>query len=137
MGYRSRLYNKLDEIFARLPFINPDRLSQLGVFLSVFSFLLRPSLYLSILLFVILFLDLLDGVMARRIGKKDVHIDLACDRTSELILFSSLGGWFILVVVINIWLSIYKLMKEVDAPFILPLRHMLLGYMVFNLFIKV
>lgn len=135
MGHWINIYGNLDKHLIKIPFINPDRLSHLGVILSVFYFYLHSSPYRFILLLLIVFLDYLDGVMARKIGKKDEFIDVACDRTSELIIFSSLRGWSLLIVIINIWLSIWKLKRNIHAPIILPLRHILLGYTFLGLII--
>ncbi len=64
-----------DRLLGRLPFLaelNPDQLSGLGLLLSlaVYYFLSREMIGASILvLFTALFLDVLDGVVARAQGK--------------------------------------------------------------------
>ena len=113
-------------MFEKIPTVNPDYVSLLSVVLSI-VFVLLNNIFL---LFLILFLDYLDGVFARRLNKKDEHIDLACDRISELIIFTVYYE-FLPFVVVNIWLSVLKLSKNINLPIILPLRHMLLIKMIF------
>ena len=134
MGYWSRLYSRLDKLLMRVPFVDPDKLSWIGVFLSLFSiFLSSNSLYFSILIFVVLLFDYLDGVMARRAKKRDEHIDLACDRASELVILTSFNPWLLIPVVLNVWISAYKLKKKIDMPIVLPLRVILLIYLILRM----
>lgn len=133
MGYWSDLLAKLDSIFSFLPTLNPDKISWLGAMLSPIYLLAHnanaPALAL---LASILFLDYLDGLMARRLRKRDEHIDLSCDRISELCIFLAHPSLLPLVV-LNIALSTVKLAKRLKVPLIIPLRHGLFLYHLLSL----
>ncbi len=133
MGYWSSLYGRLDVLMSRFPTIDPNKISYLSVVLSLPFVYLYPSVYALIILFSIVFLDYLDGVMARRLRKSDDHIDLACDRVSELLISYKVGTVFMLAAVANVWLSVYKL-KNKNIPIVLPLRHLLLAFIAYNYF---
>ncbi|HIQ50168.1 MAG TPA: hypothetical protein EYH56_03160 [Nanoarchaeota archaeon] len=128
MGYWSKYYSKLDKYFEKLPKINPDFISLSSVILSVVFVYININLFNShlvnlLLLFLILVLDYLDGVFARKINKKDEHIDIACDRISELAIFSVPFLYHLLpLVIFNIILSVIKLKKNIRFPIVLPLR---------------
>ena len=133
MGYWSRFYRKFDGIFSVIPTVNPDRISWTMVILSFIYVYLHESVPASIiLLFILLLFDTLDGVMARRIKKSDEIIDLSCDRISELVIFS-VYPLFLLLVLVNLWLSFLKLKKNLNLPMVLPLRHLLLIYLIWGL----
>ena len=70
------------------------------------------------------FLDYLDGVAARKQNKSDELIDIACDRVSEMLIFLPYPQIFYLVM-INIWLSIYKLKTKTEFPLLLAMRQVM------------
>lgn len=125
MGYWSYLYKKYDKLWNFLPLIDPDFLSYLSVLLSFLYFMVYPlpNLLALIFLLLILLLDVLDGVMARRIGKKDEEVDLACDRISELLIFLH-NPLFLFLSLLNIWLSVVRMKKKI--PIVLPVRQIFL-----------
>ncbi len=133
MGYWSSLYSRFDVLIRKFPTLDPNKISYLSVILSLPFVYLYPSIYALLFLFLIVFLDYLDGVMARRLKKADDHIDLACDRVSELLISYKIGTIFMLAAVSNVWLSIYKL-KNKNMPVVLPLRHFLIIYILYNHF---
>ena len=78
-------------------------------------------------LFLVLFLDILDGAVARVKGQASEEgwiVDVSVDRVSESLISLALSRVYILLVIINIGLVFYsyKYKKHV----ILPLRHLLL-----------
>ncbi len=95
-------------------FLTPNQISIVAFFLSLFSalFIIRENLVISfIFLFFSLFLDALDGTVARKyklespMGKK---LEIIFDRSAELILFLSLWlvGYVDLYLIIIAFLSI-------------------------------
>ena len=132
MGYWSRFYSVYDVILKRMPTINPDEISRLMVVISLIYVFINQLLWPSIILVLILWiLDWLDGVMARRLKKSDDIIDLMSDRTSELILYSP-HGIMLSIVILNVFLSIVKLKFKPKIPFILPLKQILLIYLIWR-----
>jgi len=120
--------------------LSPNLISWLSVLTSImvyFSFSTRSNLSGIILLFSVLVLDLLDGLVARSKhmdSDPGRSVDFACDRMSELIIFSSeplifcrFNLWIFLAVV-NLYLSILHL-KNLRV-IILPLRHIFLLFKV-------
>jgi len=116
--------------------LSPNLISWLSVLTSIivyFSFSIGLNLPGIVLLFSILVLDSLDGLVARSKHMDSEHgqlVDVACDRMSELIIFSSepvifsrFNLWIFLVVV-NVYLAILHLKNS--RVFILPLRHIFL-----------
>ena len=133
MGYWSRFYKIYDVIWNWLPTIDPNKISLLIIAISLIytyiSQFLWPPL---ILVLVIWWLDWLDGVMARRLKKLDDNIEMATDRISELMLYSPYGI-MISIVLINILLSVIKLKYKPKIPFILPLKQILIMYLVWRI----
>ena len=132
MGYWSNYYKILDRVHNHLSLPDPDKISVLSVIVSAMFPLIHfkwgiSSIYAAYILLLVLFLDYLDGVAARQRNKNDEHVDIACDRVSELVIFMVYPA-ILYLVVINIWLSILKLRKKITAPLMLPLRHLFLGY---------
>lgn len=116
--------------------LSPNLISWLSVLTSImvyFSFSIGLNLSGIILLFSVLVLDLLDGLVARSKHMDSEHgqlVDAACDRMSELIIFSSepvilsrFNPWIFLAVA-NLYLTIVHLKNF--RVFILPLRHVFL-----------
>ncbi len=136
MGYWSSLYSRFDILMNRIPTIDPNKISYFSVVLSMPFVYLYPSCKAIFVLMIVVFLDYLDGVMARRLRKCDEHVDLACDRVSELLIAYKLGSIFILAAVVNVWLSVYKLKnKNKNIPLIIPLRHLILLFIVYECFL--
>ncbi|GEM_PF-4261495 len=128
MGYWTVLH-KLDGL-ARLD-VNPDRISWLAVVLSAVFIFSRDLYVLTGALALVILLDWLDGAVARNMNKKGRKLgeatDVGCDRVSELMVFSAYP-LLLPLVVINIFLSAQKL--RVNLPIVLPLRHLMLLYLV-------
>ncbi len=128
MGYW-RVLHKLDRL-ARLD-VNPDRISWLAVILSAAFIFFQDIRIWTGALAIIIILDWLDGAVARNMQKKGRKLeevtDIGCDRISELLVFSAFP-LLLPLVVINIFLSAQRL--RVNMPIVLPLRHILLVYLV-------
>jgi phosphatidylglycerophosphate synthase len=125
----------MDKILA--PFgnlkISPNRVSWLSLLLSIFVyFAFQKHFYLVsvMLLFFVLFLDALDGFLARKkkiASFKGLIVDTSCDRLSELIIFFPFKLW-ILLAAMNVFITLLRL-KDKNV-FILPLRHFFLILMI-------
>ena len=136
MGYWSRYYSTLDRIWWRFD-LNPDLLSLLSILvlfpLPVLYYRGLLTKWISIpLILCSIFLDYLDGVFARKIGKADEHIDMACDRISEFLISTILPQIFMVLTCINVWISILRLKLKIDKPVVLPLRLFAIFYILFN-----
>jgi len=109
--------------------ISPNAISWFSLFLSVFVSLLFRSnllLYGIIALFSVLFLDALDGFLARKKHLESFDglvVDVSCDRLSEFMIFYPSSLWVVLAAV-NCYFTVWKL-KNKKIP-ILPLRHLFL-----------
>lgn len=111
--------------------VEPDTISALSVVVSLFV-LLNPVLIIT----VVLLLDLLDGLVARRKNREREResgelTDWACDRYSEFIIFGFFAierPVFLLLPVLNVILTLAVLRKKRGAV-ILPLRQALLAYL--------
>ena len=122
-----------DRLLGRLPFLSelsPNLISGLGLLLSfaVYYFLSREMMGASILtLSAALFLDVMDGVIARAQGKASEEgwvVDVAVDRVSEALISLALSRLVVLVVAFNVALSLYSHMSK--RHLILPVRQALL-----------
>lgn len=118
--------------------ISPNAISWSSLFLSVFVSLLFRSklvLYGIIALFLVLFLDLLDGFLARKKHLESFDglvVDASCDRLSEFIIFYPSSLWLVLAA-INCYVTVWRLKNE-KIP-ILPLRHLFLIITILNFFV--
>lgn len=135
-------YKTMDAILAPLENlkISPNRVSWLSLFFSIFVYItLQKNLFLvgAILLFLVLFLDALDGFLARKrkiASFQGLVIDTSCDRLSEFIVFFPFKLW-ILLATMNIFITMFRL-KDKNV-FIFPLRHIFLALIIVGLIIGV
>ncbi len=130
MGIRDISYRVRDSLMLFGPDINPKYVSLVSVLVSIPVLFFKEPLTLAIIIFIILYLDSLDGHIARKYNRrsKEGHItDIAGDRFSELLIFF-FNPFLLMLVYINIMLSIYNVKKE---TYILPLRHVYLLYLVY------
>ena len=125
MVYRGSSFYGLDKIAKVVPTVNPDWISRLGVALALPILFLSEVWAMTLLLFVSLVLDWLDGVMARRLKKNDPHVDLGCDRATEFTLIARFPV-LLPVVMFNVFASVFRTKK--DLPLIIPLRQLLFIY---------
>ena len=106
--------------------ISVNRVSWLSLCVSIIaSILLRieHTILGIVSIFIVLFLDSLDGFLARKRGTASIDgfiVDVTCDRMSEFIIFHPNTFWTILAVV-NTYVTILRIKYE-KIP-ILPLRH--------------
>ncbi|MDI6806388.1 MAG: CDP-alcohol phosphatidyltransferase family protein [Candidatus Aenigmarchaeota archaeon] len=109
--------------------LSPNRVSWLSVVISIFVyFSLQKSLLLIgiLLLLFVLFLDALDGFLARKKkveSFKGLVVDTSCDRLSEFIIFFPSKLW-IMLAIINVYVTLGRLKNK--NIFIIPLRHIFL-----------
>ena len=131
-----------DRLLGRLPFLSeldPDQLSGLGLLLSlgVYYYLSRGMIGASILvLSAALFLDVLDGVVARARGEASEGgwvVDVAVDRVSEAVVSLAMSRLVVLVVALNVALSLYSHMYR--RHIIIPVRQILLLVLVVYYFV--
>jgi len=117
--------------------ISPNAISWFSLFLSVFVSLFFRSelpLYGIVVLFLVLFLDLLDGSLARKKGLQSFDglvVDASCDRLSEFIVFYPSSLWLVLAAV-NCYLAMWRLKSK--KILILPLRHLFLIIAILSFF---
>jgi len=117
--------------------LSPNRISWLSLFLSIFvSLLFRSNLLVHgiIALFAVLFLDALDGFLARKKGLDSFDglvVDASCDRMSEFIIFYPSPLWIVLTAV-NCYVTVLRLKNK--KILILPLRHLFLIITILGLF---
>jgi hypothetical protein len=87
-------------------------------------------------LFLVLFLDVLDGSVARAKGQASSEegwiVDVSVDRMSEALISIALSRVYILLVITNIGLVFYSYKNKKHV--ILPLRHFLLVILFVYLF---
>ena len=123
----------IDKILSRFSIIrrlNKNIISGLSLVCSLLFYLLFSkgmTICSMMALFLALFLDILDGAVARVKGQASEEgwiVDVSVDRVSESLISLALSRVYILLVIINIGLVFYsyKYKKHV----ILPLRHLLL-----------
>ncbi|MEM5773121.1 MAG: CDP-alcohol phosphatidyltransferase family protein [Candidatus Aenigmatarchaeota archaeon] len=130
-NWRSFVHNTVDKFMRPLAKLNisANRISWFSLLLSIFvSLLLRAGIVLLgiVLLFLVLFLDGLDGFIARKKKQTSFNglvVDLSCDRLSEFIIFYP-SIVFIGFATFNSFLAVLRLNNK--KFFILPLRHLFL-----------
>lgn len=131
VDYRAFFYNITDSIlkpFGKID-VPPNAISGFSLFLSVFVSLFFTSnllLYGIVALFAVLFLDRLDGFLARKKHLESFDglvVDASCDRLSEFMIFHHSSFWLVLTAV-NCYFTVWRL-KNKKIP-ILPLRHLFL-----------
>lgn len=108
--------------------ISPNHLSALQVFLSVVFAVLAEPLPMIIVLSLVLFIDLLDGMVARARGTthEGALADWSSDRISEcLIFFDKTNLALLFLPIANIALN-FAVIKEIKWVKVLPLRHLYL-----------
>jgi phosphatidylglycerophosphate synthase len=112
------------------PDVDPKYISLLSIVVSLLVLFFRQLPYLALIVFAVLYLDALDGHIARkyRRASREGHLtDIASDRMSELLMFS-FNPLLLMAVYANILLSISNLKK---GTWILPLRHVYLLYLLY------
>ena len=117
--------------------IDPNKISGLSVLFSFFvAYFILKNMFLpaSLVLLLVLFLDFLDGVIARGRKINSYHgqiIDWTSDRISETIIFIPLFILYqfsILLVILNILVDFAVIKKKL---IVLPLRHLLLIWLIY------
>jgi hypothetical protein len=139
MGFVRKFRSVTDGLFLKLPLpdVKPSSISGLSVMASVaFALVFRHSpAWAAALLAIIILLDWLDGLVAKKHGRcseEGYMADVAADRISEGIIFvQAFNPWFILFA-INCLLSYASFAKSRHV--ILPLRHLFFIYLVLVLF---
>ncbi len=134
----------IDAILSRFSFIkrlNPNIISGLSLICSlVFYFLISRRMMVSCVaaLFLVLFLDTLDGVVARGNGKAFSEegwiVDVSVDRISEALISLALSRVYAFLVIINIGLVFYS--YKFKNHVIIPLRQLLLLTLLVSVSIK-
>ena len=124
----------IDKILNRFPFFkrfNKNNISGLSLVCSLVFYLLisrRMMIWSSAVLFLVLFLDVLDGSVARVKGQASSEegwiVDVSVDRISEALISLALSRVYILLVISNIGLVFYSYKNKKHV--ILPLRQLLL-----------
>ena len=130
MGIRDISYRVRDSVMPFAPDVNPKYVSLLSVIVSLLVLFLREPYQLAIIVLVVLYLDSLDGHIARKYKResREGHLtDITCDRFSELVIFL-FSPFLLMLVYANIILSIYNLKR---GTWILPLRHAYLLYLIY------
>ena len=131
VDYRAFFYNITDSIlkpFGKID-VPPKAISCFSLFLSVVVSLFFTSnllLYGIVALFAVLFLDRLDGFLARKKHLESFDglvVDASCDRLSEFMIFHPSSFWLVLAAV-NCYVTVWRF-KNKKIP-ILPLRHLFL-----------
>lgn len=140
VNWRAIGYKTMDSILA--PFenlkISPNKVSFLSLAFSISAyFFFQKNFFLigAILLFFVLFLDALDGFLARKrkiASFSGLIVDASCDRLSEFIILFPFRFWIALVVV-NTYITIFRL-KDKNV-FIIPLRHIFLILLIVGLIV--
>lgn len=110
-----------------LPKIHPNSVSAMSVICSIVFIILVQKSYLVvalIVLLVILLLDWMDGLIAKKFGlqsKEGYICDVTADRLSEGIIFLFFfNPWFFLFT-LNTLLTLFSFKRKIHL--ILPLRH--------------
>ena len=130
--FAKKLRKPFDEFASRLPMpkINPNIVSISTIFTSVIAvgFLVNDHfVYFTLFLFITLILDWLDGLVARKHKVPHKHgfiYDSVSDRISELILFSFIYQWVLILVFINCFLTLNSF--RTGKYWTMPLRQILL-----------
>ena len=124
----------IDKILNRFPFFkrfNKNNISGLSLVCSLVFYLLiskRIMIWCIAVLILVLFLDVLDGSVARVKGQASSEegwiVDVSVDRMSEALMSLALSRVYILLVISNIGLVFYSYKNKKHV--ILPLRQLLL-----------
>ncbi len=131
MGYRETVSGILDPLALDL---DPNHISRLSVVVSVFFLFAQSALQQALVIFIVLLLDLYDGLAARKYGKESKNgliVDHACDRMSELVIFIR-TPYLLFFVFANVLLSVLKIKKGYP---VLPLRHIYMLYLLWIAFV--
>jgi len=129
MDIRNISYRIRDSITLFCVDVNPNYISLASVIFTIPILYVTSFLMKAIIVFLVLFLDSLDGYIARkynRASRNGLVVDIACDRFSELVIFS-FSPLLLFIVYVNILLSVMRLKK---GWIILPLRHIYLLWLV-------
>jgi hypothetical protein len=132
----------IDKILNRFPFFkrfNKNNISGLSLVCSLVFYLLisrRMMIWCIAVLILVLFLDVLDGSVARVKGQASSEegwiVDVSVDRISEALVSLALSRVYILLVISNIGLVFYSYKNQKHV--ILPLRQLLLLILLVYLF---
>jgi phosphatidylglycerophosphate synthase len=121
--------------FPLLKRLNPNMISGLSLVFSPIVYLLiseRAILASIIVLFLVMLLDVLDGIVARakgQVSSKDGWIvDVSVDRVSEAVISLALSRIFILITILNMSLALLSYHYKKHA--IIPLRQAILVMMI-------
>ena len=132
----------IDSILTKFSFLrrlDPNIISGFGLVCSLLVyFLISEKMLIGsvIALFLVLFLDALDGVVARLKGRTSSEegwiVDVSVDRVSDALISLALSRVYILLVILNIGLTFcsYKFKRHL----VIPLRQLLLLMLLFCLF---
>lgn len=133
-----------DEIILKtpLPKINPDIVSALSLILSVFFVFYNNILYQISILAIVLLLDWFDGLIAKKYQyrtneaekEKGWMVDVFADRLSEGIISIIYFMPFFPLFSLNCFLSLWSYKSK--KHFILPVRQVLLLYLIIKFFIN-
>ncbi len=113
--------------------IDPNSISRLSAVTSIFFLFAQNTLHQALIIFIVLLLDLYDGLVARKYGKESKNgliVDLACDRVSELVIFIR-TPYLLFFVFANVLLSVLKIKKGCHVA---PLRHIYMLYLLWVTF---
>ncbi|NIO38067.1 hypothetical protein GTO27_10255 [Candidatus Bathyarchaeota archaeon] len=134
------LYHAITD-FLLTPFekvdVSPNAVSWFSLLMSISVYLffsLNLVTYGILSLFFVLFLDALDGFLARKthlLSFDGLVVDASCDRLSEFLIFYPSLLWLALTAV-NCYVTFWRLKNE--RILILPLRHLFLLITVLGFF---
>ena len=116
--------------FPILKHVNADQISGLSLIFSPIAYLLisnRAIIASIFTIFLVLLLDVLDGIVARAKGQTSRDgwiVDVSVDRVSEAMISLALSRIFILFTILNMCLALLSYHSKKHA--ILPLRHAIL-----------
>lgn len=143
---RAALFFKIviDTILTRVPFLrrlDANMISGLSLVCTLAGYLLishRMLISCFVALFLALFMDALDGVVARVRGQASSEegwvVDISVDRVSEALISLALSRVYILLAVLNVGLAFYSYKSKKHV--IIPVRHLLLLMLLFYLFVE-
>lgn len=139
--FAKALRKPFDEFAIKLPLpkINPNIISILSIITSLIAagFLVNDYFgYFVLFVFITLILDWMDGLVARKHKVPHKHgfvYDVVSDRISELILFSVIYPWVLILVFINCFLTLNSF--RTGKYWAMPLRQILLVVALVNFII--
>lgn len=139
-----RFTDEIIEIILKVPLpqIHPDVISALSLILSVFFVFYNNVLYQILILAIVLILDWLDGLVAKKYQyrKSEIEkergwmVDVFTDRLSEGIISIIYFMPFFPLFSLNCFLSLWSYKSK--KHFILPVRQVLFLYLVIKIFIN-